>query len=108
MGKIGLHLELWPAEYESAFQIDEFEPDSEGHVEIHVEGIGWKAVEPPARARPEPIHSAHGVRCVEARIILDDESSPIIEELSETSRLVEVTILRRDNIYCSAGKWPVS
>jgi hypothetical protein len=61
-----------------------------------------------SHARPEPIHFVDGVRCVEARIILDDESSPIIKELLEISRLVEVTILRRDNIYCSAGKWPVS
>jgi hypothetical protein len=76
-----LRLDPWPAEYESSFQIDEFEPESEGKVETDVEGIGWRALEPQPRARPEPIHFVDGVRRVEARIILDDESGRIIRGL---------------------------
>ena len=76
-----LRLDPWPAEYESSFQIDEFEQDSESTVETDVEGIGWRAVEPTRCVRPEPIHFVDGVRRVEARIILDDESGRIIRGL---------------------------
>ena len=78
---IRLRLDPWPAEYESSFQIDEFEPESAGKVETEVEGIGWQAVETQLHARPEPIHFVDGVRRVEARIILDDESGRIIRGL---------------------------
>jgi len=88
MATIRLRLDPWPAEYESSFQIDEFDQDSADKVETEVEGIGWSAVEPQPHARPAPIHFVDGIRRVEARIIHDDESSPIIRELSETSRLV--------------------
>src|SRR6185503_6264026 len=76
-----LRLDPWPAEYESSFQIDEFDQDSAGEVETEVEGIGCNAVEPQPRGRPEPIHFVDGVRRVEARIILDDESGRIIRGL---------------------------
>jgi hypothetical protein len=76
-----LRLDPWPAEYQSSFQIDEFEPDSAGKVETDVEGVGWGAVEPQRRARPEPLHFVDGVRRVEARIIVDDESGRIIRGL---------------------------
>jgi hypothetical protein len=46
MATIQLRLDPWPAEYESSFQIDEFDQDSAGKVETEVEGIGWSAVEP--------------------------------------------------------------
>ncbi len=76
--KTGIRLDPWPAEYESSFQIDEFDQDSAGKVETEVEGIAWHAVEAQPRERPEPIHFVYGVRRVEARIILDDESGRII------------------------------
>jgi uncharacterized protein len=76
-----LRLDPWPAEYESSFQVDEFEPESEGKVETDVEGIGWRLVEPQRRVRPEPLHFVDGVRRVEARIILDDESGRVIRGL---------------------------
>ncbi|SRR6266404_1100579 len=79
--KTGIRLDPWPAEYESSFQIDEFDQDSAGKVETEVEGIGWSAIEPKVRERPEPIHFVDGVRRVEARIILDDESGRIIRGL---------------------------
>ena len=79
MATIRLRLDPWPAEYERSFQIDEFEQDSEGKVDGNVEGAGWLAVEPQPQARPESIHFVGGVRRVEARIILDDEPSLIIE-----------------------------
>jgi hypothetical protein len=75
-----LRLDLWIAEYESCFEINEFEPDSAGKVETDVEGIGWLAVEPESRARPPLIYFVDGVRRVDARIILDDESGRIIPE----------------------------
>lgn len=81
MASTRLRLDPWPAEYESSFQIDEFEPDSAGKVETDVEGIEWSAVEPQERERPEVIHFVDGVRRVEARIILDDESGRIIRGL---------------------------
>ena len=40
---------LWPAEYESSSQFDEFEQDSAGKVETEVEGTGW-----PFEPRPHP------------------------------------------------------
>ena len=80
MTAIRLRLDPWPAEYESSFQIDDFEQDA-GKVETDVEGIGWRAVEPQPRVRPEPIHFIDGVRRVEARIIIDDESGRIIRGL---------------------------
>ena len=46
MAETRLRLDPWSAEYESSFQIDEFEPESEGQVETEVEAIGWRAVEP--------------------------------------------------------------
>ena len=61
--------------------IQEMKSDSAGKVEIEVEGIGWNAVEPQTHERPVPIHFVDGVRRVEARIILDDESGRIIRGL---------------------------
>jgi hypothetical protein len=81
MAATRLRLDPWPAEYGSSFEIDEFEPESAGKVETDVEGIGWSAVEPRPRARPAPIHFVDGVRRVEARIILDDESGRVIRGL---------------------------
>lgn len=81
MAQTRLRLDPWPAEYESSFQIDEFEQDSAGKVETEVEGVGWSAVEPQTHARPAPIHFVDGVRRVESRIILDDESGRIIRGL---------------------------
>ena len=69
MATIRLRLHPWPAEYDSSFQIDEFEQDSEGKVDADVEGIDWRAVEPQPRARPEPVYFVDAVRRVEARII---------------------------------------
>ena len=81
MTEIRLRLDPWPAEYESSFQIGEFEPEPDAKVETDVEGVGWRVVEPEPRTRPEPIHFVDGVRRVEARIILDDESGRIIRGL---------------------------
>jgi hypothetical protein len=81
MQRIAIRLDPWPAEYESSFQIDEFEPDSPGKVETHIEGIGWQAVEPEPSPRPGPLHFVDGVRRVEARLILDDASGRIIRGL---------------------------
>ena len=81
MQRTSIRLDPWPAEYESSFQIDEFEQDSGGKVETAVEGVGWRVIKPEPRERPEPIHFVDGVRRVEARIILDDESGRIIRGL---------------------------
>src|SRR3972149_358265 len=81
MPNFALRLDPWPAEYESSFQIDEFEQEADGKVDAAVEGIGWRAVEPKALSRPEPIHFVDGVRRVEARVIVDDESGRIIRGL---------------------------
>ena len=89
MQRTGIRLDPWPAEYESSFQIDEFDPESAGKVETEVEGIGWQAVEPQPRARPEPIHFVDGVRRVEARIILDDESGELFERGVATTESIE-------------------
>ena len=76
-----IRIDPWPAEYESAFQIEEHEPDSEGKVYTEVENIEWSAVEPKPGPRPEPLHFVDGVRRVETRIILDDETGRIIRGL---------------------------
>jgi hypothetical protein len=77
MASIKLRLDPWPAEYESSFQIEEFEEELRGEVDADVEGVGWVAIEPPPIQRPEPLHFVDGVRRVEARIIVDDESGRI-------------------------------
>lgn len=81
MLKSVLRLDPWPAEYESSFQIDEFEQESGGKVDASIEAIGWHAVKPEKQSRQQPIHFVDGVRRVEARVILDNESGQIIRGL---------------------------
>ena len=81
MKETRLLLDPWPAEYESPFQIDELDEDGQPNVDITVEGGAWPAMEPRAQVRPEPIHFVDGVRRVEARIIVDDNSGRIIRGL---------------------------
>ena len=78
---IHLKLDPWPADYESAIQIDGFDDDSEGPPDITVEGVGWKPIEPTSQARPDLIHFVDGVRRIEARVILDDGSNHLIRGL---------------------------
>ena len=81
MKQTRLLLDPWPAEYESPFQIDELDEEGEPNINTTVEGISWQPVKPRDRVRPEPIHFVDGVRRVEARIIVDDDSGRIIRGL---------------------------
>src|SRR6185295_15550151 len=81
MKQTRLLLDPWPAEYESPFQIDELDEEGEPNINTTVEGISWQPVKPRDQARPEPIHFVDGVRRVEARIIVDDNSGRIIRGL---------------------------
>jgi hypothetical protein len=76
-----LRLDPWPADYDSPVQIGGFDEDADARVDTSVEGIGWKPVDCPPRARPEPIHFVDGVRRVEANVILDDGSTRLIRGL---------------------------
>jgi hypothetical protein len=81
MTSIRLRLDPWPAEYESPFQIDEFQEEADVNVDTAVEGVPWQAVQPGERERPDLIYFVDGVRRVEARIIVDDNSGRIIRGL---------------------------
>jgi hypothetical protein len=82
MTQIRLRLDPWPADYESSFQIEELQEEADAKIDTEVEGIGWQAVEPGADyPRPERIYFVDGVRRIEARIIVDDDSGPIIRGL---------------------------
>ena len=82
MVKARLRLDPWPADYESPFQIDDFDDAADEKVDNTVEGIPWQAVPPPKpRPRLEPLHFVDGVRRVEARVIVDDGSGQIIRGL---------------------------
>jgi hypothetical protein len=70
----------WPAEYESAFEIDGF-AEEDAKVDTDVEGVAWQAIEPPKQERPGVLYFIDGVRRVEARVILDDGSGRIIRGL---------------------------
>ncbi|MCI0413965.1 hypothetical protein L0222_14355, partial [bacterium] len=94
MPNFALRLDPWPAEYESSFQIDEFEEEPDGKVDTGVEEIGWSAVEPKPWVWPEPIHFVDGVRRVEARVILDDESGRIIRGLFGSVAVGTVRVAR--------------
>lgn len=77
MTPIRLRLDPWPGEYESPFQVEGLEEDDVPSVRTDVEGIGWRAVEPQDRIRPDLIHFIDGVRRIDARIIGDDGTSRI-------------------------------
>lgn len=81
MTRIRLRLDPWPAEYESPFQIDEFQDDADVNVDTAAEGVEWRAMKPAGEKQPELICFVDGVRRVEARIILDDGSGRIIRGL---------------------------
>ena len=81
MKQTRLLLDPWPAEYESPFQIDDLGEEPEGRIDTTLEARTWQAVEPHDQVRPEPIHFVDGVRRVEARIIVDDNSGRIIRGL---------------------------
>jgi hypothetical protein len=80
MAQIRLTLDPWPAEYESSFEIDDFDED-DAKVDTDVEGVAWQAIEPPKQERPGVLYFIDGVRRVEARVILDDGSGRIIRGL---------------------------
>ncbi|HKZ03695.1 MAG TPA: hypothetical protein VJ180_15740 [Pyrinomonadaceae bacterium] len=82
MTQIRLRLDPWPADYESSFQIEELKEEADAKIDTEVEGIGWQAVEPGGDyGRPERIYFVDGVRRIEARIIVDDDSGHIIRGL---------------------------
>ncbi|HWC76070.1 MAG TPA: hypothetical protein VG778_01335 [Blastocatellia bacterium] len=76
-----LYLDPWPAEYESSFQIDEFDEDGSAEVDHTVEGTGWQEISPGSLEGPSMVHFVDGVRRVEARIIVDDDSGRLIRGL---------------------------
>jgi hypothetical protein len=80
MAQLQIRLDPWPAEYESSFQIDEFEEEI-AQVDADVEGVAWQAIEPSRQVRPETLYFVDGVRRVEARIMVDDSSGRIIRGL---------------------------
>ena len=65
-----LRLDPWPAEYESSFQIDEFEEEG-AQVDADVEGVAWQAIGPTRQERPKTLYFVDGVRRVEARIVVE-------------------------------------
>jgi hypothetical protein len=81
MAQIRLRLDPWPAEYESSFQIEEFEQEAGAKIDTTVEGIGWEPVEAREFVRPAQIFFVDGVRRIEARVIVDDDSGQIIRGL---------------------------
>jgi hypothetical protein len=81
MAQLQIRLDPWPAEYESSFQIDEFEQESGAKIDAEVEGVGWRPVEVTEFCKPEEIFFIDGVRRIEARIIVDDKSGKIIRGL---------------------------
>jgi hypothetical protein len=81
MKPLRLRLDPWPAEYESPFQIDEFQDDGDVNVDTTVEAIDWRAIQLAEPKQPELIFFVDGVRRVEARIIVDEGSGRIIRGL---------------------------
>ena len=75
MAKPSLRLDPWPAEYESSFQVEEFEEEVGAEVDTEVEGIGWRPVEGGDFVQPQRIFFVDGVRRIEARVIVDDGDS---------------------------------
>ena len=96
MKQTRLLLDPWPAEYESPFQIDELDEEGQANVDATVEGITWQAVEPREQCRPEPIHFVDGVRRVEARIIVDDNSGRIIRGLFGSAAVGAVRVVHNE------------
>ncbi|HKV42596.1 MAG TPA: hypothetical protein VJX67_25565 [Blastocatellia bacterium] len=83
MASTRILLDPWPAEYESPIQIgDPGESDEDVcDVDTAVEACAWEPIAPARQPRPEPIYFVDGVRRVEARIILDDQSGRLIRGL---------------------------
>ena len=96
MKKTRLLLDPWPAEYESPFQIDELDEEGDPNVDTTVEGGVWQAVEPLEQVRPAPIHFVDGVRRVEARIIVDDNSGRIVRGLFGSAAVGAVRVAHHE------------
>lgn len=77
MTRVRLRLDPWPGEYESPFQVDDIGEEADPSVRTEVEGVGWRAVEPEERVRPDPIYFIDGVRRIDARIVADDGTGRI-------------------------------
>jgi hypothetical protein len=81
MAKIKIRLDPWPVEYETSFQIEDFEQESGAKVDATVEGIGWEPVEAREVVRPQQILFVDGVRRIEAWVIVDGDSGQIVRGL---------------------------
>jgi hypothetical protein len=81
MAEMRLRLDPWPGEYDSPFQLEEVDHEPFGYIDTSVETTEWKAVTPPDAPMAGPVHFVDGVRRVEARVVLDDESGRIIHGL---------------------------
>jgi hypothetical protein len=94
MDHLRLSLDPWPSEYESAFQVEEFEKE-DSNVNTGVEGVGWHAIEPSRDVRVGVICFIDGVRRVEARVIIDDGSGRIIRGLFGSAAVGTVLVKER-------------
>jgi hypothetical protein len=66
-----LRLDPWPAEYESAIQLEEIPREAGAKVDATVETSEWEAIRPRAAADGEEIWFVDGVRRVEARVLAE-------------------------------------
>jgi hypothetical protein len=66
-----LRLDPWPAEYESAIQLEEIPREAGPDVDETVETTEWRAIRPEAAMDGEEIWFVDGVRRVEARVLAE-------------------------------------
>ena len=77
MPQIKLRLDPWPVDYESSFFVEELQDESDEKVDTTIDGP-WQAIPPGKYEQPDLILFVDGVRRLEARVIVADDSGKII------------------------------
>lgn len=77
MPQIKLRLDPWPVDYESSFLVEELQAEADENIDTAIDGP-WQAIPPSECPQPERILFVDGVRRLEARVIVEDDSGKII------------------------------